>query len=234
MQAIILAGGFGTRLKDVLGKGVPKPMAPVAGEPFLAHFLRGLQCQGVGEVVLAVHHLADAVKAYFGDNFAGMTLRYLHENQPLGTGGAIRQALGVCAPGQPVLVCNGDSFARFDVNAMLAAHHASEACLTVGLAQAVDCRRYGEVQCDAMWRITRFTYPGRAVAGWVSTGIYLMQPELFDGYAVPEVFSFERDFQQVYVNEIGQYGWPGVEDFLDIGVPEAYARAPDWLKRYAS
>ncbi|MBV8939051.1 MAG: nucleotidyltransferase family protein [Alphaproteobacteria bacterium] len=225
MQAIILAGGFGTRLKSAIGEDVPKPMAPVGGEPFLAHYLRYLQGQGVSEALIALHHLAQTISGYFGDSFEGIRLRYAVEEKPLGTGGAVKRALAILQPEAPLFVGNGDSFVEIDIRAMRASHIRSGAALTIGLRGMPDCSRYGEVMFDAAHRITEFRYPGRAQPGMISTGCYIVSPDLFAGNAVPEAFSFEADFQRPFCAAVPMHAWLAQGYFIDIGVPEDYARA---------
>lgn len=229
MKAIILAGGFGTRLKSAIGADIPKPMAPVAGEPFLAHYLRYLRAQGVREALISVHHLRGVIMDYFGDAFEGVRVRYAVEETPLGTGGALKYALSVLAPEGPVLALNGDSFVEADFAGMLAAHAAGGAALTVGLREMPDCSRYGEVMFDDARRITGFAYPGRAQGGWISTGTYVLSPDIFSRAALPESFSFEADFQRPGVGRVAMFAWPARGYFIDIGVPDDYARAQSEL-----
>lgn len=225
MQAIILAGGFGTRLKSTIGDDVPKPMAVVGGEPFLAHYLRFLKSEGVTEAVLSVHHLRAVIQEYFSDRFEGVAIRYAVEETPLGTGGAVKFALQALKPSAPVLVANGDSFVEIDAKAMLRDHAAAGAKLTIGLRDMPDCSRYGEVEFDANKRITAFTYPGRSQAGWISTGTYVVSPDVFDGASLPDAFSFEADFQKPYCASIPMHAHALGGYFIDIGVPSDYARA---------
>lgn len=225
MHAIILAGGFGTRLKSAIGEDIPKPMAPVNGEPFLAHFIRYLQGQGVSRVTLAVHHLGHTIKEYFGTQFEEVQIDYVEEETPLGTGGAVRFALQQTKPTTPVIITNGDSFVNVDYAAMREAHINTGTTLSIALANMPDCSRYGEVMFDESGTIVSFQYPGRPQPGWISTGNYIVSPEIFDAYDLQESFSFEADFQRTHVGKINARAWRTEGYFIDIGVPDDYARA---------
>ncbi len=230
MQAIVLAGGFGTRLKGAIGEEIPKPMAPINGEPFLAHYLRYLRGQGITSVLLSTHHLRATIRDYFGSGFEGLSITYAEEEKPLGTGGAVKFALSVLKPVGPVFVSNGDSFVEIDVAEMVAAHEKSGSTLTIALREMPDCSRYGEAVFDANHRITEFVYPGRAHKGWISTGVYVVSPEIFKGFDLSVAFSFESDFQRPHLARVKPHAWETGGYFIDIGVPEDYARAQRELK----
>lgn len=224
-QAIILAGGFGTRLRSAIGAEIPKPMAPIAEEPFLAHYMRYLQQQGVTEAVLSVHHLRETIMSYFGARFERINIMYAEEETPLGTGGAVRYALSILRPSQPVLVVNGDTFTALDIAAVTEAHRSSGATLTIALTRMTDCSRYGEVHFNEQQRITSFRYPGAPEPGWISTGSYVVSPDIFSGFDLPPAFSFEADFQRPFCARVAPRAWVADGYFIDIGVPEDYARA---------
>ncbi len=232
MQAIILAGGFGTRLKSAIGEEIPKPMAPISGEPFLAHFLRYLKAQGIYEVVLSLHHLGYVIRDYFGATFEGMPLFYTQEKAPLGTGGALRYAMAEFPCQHPLFVANGDSFAAINLSAMRDAHITAKTSLTIGLREMRDCRRYGEALIDTHQCVTAFQYPGRPQPGWISTGNYIINPDLFQHHSLPDHFSFEADFQQPFVTELKPLAWKKCSYFIDIGMPDDYARAQEELVQH--
>ncbi len=229
MHAIILAGGFGTRLKTSIGEEIPKPMAPIAGEPFLAHFIRYLISHGVQRVTLSVYHLKDSIITYFGDAFEGVIIDYVQEDIPLGTGGAVRFALQQTGATAPVIVTNGDSFVHIDYRAMRDAHIHARTTLSIALAKMPDCSRYGEVIFNNAHTITDFQYPGRAQPGWISTGNYIVSPDIFGRVELPEQFSFEADFQRPYCADIAALAWQTTGNFIDIGVPADYQRAQEML-----
>lgn len=223
MQAIILAGGFGTRLSQVL-PNIPKPMAPIAEKPFLAYLLDYLQQQGVTQVIFSVHHLAEQIQNYFNDNYHGLTISYVHEAKPLGTGGAMAYALSTMQTNQPIFVLNGDTFVQVDYRAMFAAQQQHAKALMLALRPVPDCTRYGKVitQDDL---IAGFKEKGETGPGLINAGVYLLQPDLFSQFNLPEVFSFEQDFLIRYLDKLQPGFFIANDYFIDIGIPEDYARA---------
>jgi D-glycero-alpha-D-manno-heptose 1-phosphate guanylyltransferase len=223
MQAIILAGGFGTRLRSVLAD-VPKPMAPLHGKPFLAYLLDYLKGQGVRDVVLSVHYLREQIEEYFGDSFKDISLQYAVEARPLGTGGAIIKSLPLVDPSRPVFVLNGDTFLKMDYRAMLVMHHQHGGLLSMALRSVEDCSRYGVVVTENNI-ITAFKEQGGSYPGLINAGVYLLNANLFKGRNFPEQFSFERDFLFPEVASIKPQAFVVEDYFIDIGVPEDYERA---------
>jgi D-glycero-alpha-D-manno-heptose 1-phosphate guanylyltransferase len=231
MEAIILAGGFGTRLAARLN-GVPKPMAPVAGGPFLEILLNQLQRADCARVLLSVGHLHQVIEDYFGESYRGMRLDYVIEETPLGTGGAIRLALSQAAEAT-VLALNGDTFLAADYREMLRFHSEERAELTLAVTTQPDIARYGGVVVESK-RVAGFQEKGRSGPGWINAGAYVLNRNLPWPEAVPEKFSFEVDFlaKQVGRLAIAAYEVDGV--FLDIGVPEDLDRAQTELAGFAS
>lgn len=217
MQAILLAGGSGSRLQGLIQ--VPKPMIMVDGEPFLAGYIRQLVAQGVQEVVLALHHQADFFQDYFQDRFAGIPIRYSIEDTPLGTGGAIRHALHLLQPKASVFVSNSDSVMDLDIRAMQQFHVRQNAALTLAAMPARDCSKGGEIQQHVNGSY-RFCYPGNTKAGLLSMGAYWMRPDIFDRYELPKAFSFESDFKAAYLHEVHAQLFMHSGKFLDFGTPE--------------
>ncbi|MDA8218417.1 MAG: sugar phosphate nucleotidyltransferase, partial [Dehalococcoidales bacterium] len=153
MDAVILVGGKGTRLQTVVNDR-PKPMAEVQGRPFVERILSTLKAQGIHRVVLAVGHQADVVISHFTQNpYPGMELIFSREATPLGTAGALRNALpAIRSP--LLLVLNGDSYCRFSVDDLFNRHRHCGALATLWLTETDDCRRYGSVEVDADGRVT--------------------------------------------------------------------------------
>jgi len=222
MEAIILAGGLGTRLAARLS-GLPKPMAPVAGRPFLEILLNQLGRAGCARVVLSVGHLHTVIQDHFGDGYRGIRLDYAVESSPLGTGGAIRAAL-LKAAEPSVLVLNGDTFLQADYADLLRFHQAHAGSLTIAVTHRDDLSRYGRVLIGGD-RITAFEGKGRSGPGLINAGAYVMKKNLAWPAALPERFSFERDFL-----EPDAYPVQGV--FLDIGIPEDLDRAQTELAAF--
>lgn len=222
MQAIVLAGGLGTRLRGVV-PDLPKPLAPVAGRPFLAIVLEQLRAQGFASAVLSVGYRHELIRSAFGDRFDGLALRYAVEDRPLGTGGAMRLAARDCSE-PDVFVLNGDTFAEVDFAAMLRAHRQAGAVLTVCAVEVADTTRYGRLLVEDA-RIAGFAEKGVAGAGLINAGIYLMRRELLLQPGLPEAFSFENDVLAAKLDELRPLAYATHGRFVDIGVPEDYARA---------
>jgi D-glycero-alpha-D-manno-heptose 1-phosphate guanylyltransferase len=233
MEAIVLAGGLGTRLAARLD-GVPKPMAPVAGRPFLEILMNQLARAGCTHVVLSVGHLHEVIQNNFGAAFHGMRVDYAVENAPLGTGGAIRAALGETHE-ESALVLNGDTFLDADYAAMLRFHHAESAAMTMAIAHRADVARYGGVVVGGTQegiRVTGFQEKGRTGPGWINAGAYVIASGLPWPANLPERFSFETDFLAPEIERLAPAAFPVSGFFLDIGVPEDYDRAQTELLHF--
>lgn len=228
MEAIVLAGGFGTRLQKVVSD-VPKPMAPMdeSGTPFLAYLLQELAHQKVRRVVLSVGYLGDLIQKYFGDNFAGMEIRYSVEDSPLGTGGAVRMALGRCH-GQDVFVLNGDTFFDVDLLTMLAMHRKQNSVFTLAAREMYDFQRYGTLDLDRDGRILEFKEKSFCQHGYINGGVYCISSSL--GEDMPAgPFSLEHDFMEKRVQELLMYAFISKGYFIDIGIPEDYEKAKEYF-----
>jgi D-glycero-alpha-D-manno-heptose 1-phosphate guanylyltransferase len=223
MQAIILAGGFGTRLRSVL-QAVPKPMAPIHGKPFLAYLIDYLILQGITDIVLSVHYLREQIQDYFQTAYGGVSIAYAVENEPLGTGGAIVKSLEFVDRAQPVFVLNGDTFLKLDYQSMFATQSANVSNITMALRRIADCSRYGVV-LTAGQRVTAFQEQGANEVGLINAGVYLINPKLFAGFALPEQFSFERDFLFPKIAALNPCAFIVDEYFIDIGIPADYSQA---------
>jgi D-glycero-alpha-D-manno-heptose 1-phosphate guanylyltransferase len=225
MEAIVLAGGFGTRLRAVVSD-VPKPMAPVAGRPFLEILLGSLAAKGVRRVVLSVGHLAEAVTSHFGDAWGGLSIAYAVESEPLGTGGATKLALAQCRD-DPVLVLNGDTFLDLELDALVAQWRGSGAPIVV--ARAVDdTARFGRLGVEG-GRIVAFAEKGVPGPGLINAGCYLLPRGFLDDMPTGRAFSLETDVfvPRVAASVIEVFSSSGL--FIDIGVPDDYARAQTLL-----
>lgn len=223
MQAIILAGGFGTRLRSVL-TNVPKPMAPIRNKPFLAYLLDYLKSQSITEVILSVHYLREQIQAYFGKEYNGLTVNYAIEDQPLGTGGAIAHALNQFAITQPLFILNGDTFLKLDYRAMHAQHQKHRPLITMALRKITDCSRYGTVLVENN-QVIGFKDQGGAHPGLINAGVYLLHPSIFSTFNMPTQFSIEKDFLFPHAAALKPEAFIVDDYFIDIGIPEDYARA---------
>lgn len=222
MEAVILAGGLGTRLRSVV-PDLPKPMAPVAGKPFLAWVLEDLRRQGIRRAVLAVGYRWESIRDYFGATHAGLALDYSVETDPLGTGGAIRQALDMSSA-EHVFVVNGDTYLELDYAALMQAHLAAGVPLSLTACALDDVGRYGALEILDN-RVTGFLEKGRQGPGRINGGIYLLRRNLFEGSNLPTRFSFETDFLMPGIAELTPLAYPVEGSFIDIGVPDDYMRA---------
>jgi D-glycero-alpha-D-manno-heptose 1-phosphate guanylyltransferase len=229
MEAIVLAGGLGTRLAAKLG-GIPKAMAPVAGRPFLEILLGRLSRAGYTRALLSVGHLHQVIQDRFGATFRGISLDYVIENSPLGTGGAIRLALSQASEGN-VLVLNGDTFLEADYAAMMRFHAAQSVSMTIAVTRQPDIARYGGVLVEEN-RIVGFQEKGRSGPGLINAGAYVIDKNLPWPQTLPERFSFEMDFLAPQITRFAPAAFEVDGFFLDIGIPEDLARAQNDLVRF--
>lgn len=227
-EAIVLAGGLGTRLRAVV-RDVPKPLAPVAGRPFLAWLLDGLARQGVGRTILATGYLGDLVQDALGATHAGMALAYLREEAPLGTGGALYNALRL-VEGERVFVLNGDTW----LGAPLAplAEEAPGADLVLAVRPVPDRARYGTVRVEGN-RILGLEEKGPSGPGLVNAGLYLARRDLPERRPMPAAFSLETEVL-ARPGELDLRAHRTEADFLDIGTPEDFARAQELIPAWAA
>lgn len=222
-EAIILAGGFGTRLRPVVSD-VPKPMADIGGRPFLACILMQLERAGYGHAVISTGYLAEVIETRVGGSWRGMQLSYAREEEALGTGGGVMNALAQVASGE-VTVLNGDSFLQLDLEAFRRAHSARKADITIALASVPDVSRYGSVILGKDKRIERFQEKGTACGpGLINGGVYQLNAELMKERFTATRFSLEKD---VFETAAGftLCGFESDGYFIDIGIPGDYARA---------
>jgi D-glycero-alpha-D-manno-heptose 1-phosphate guanylyltransferase len=226
MQAVVLAGGLGTRLKSVL-PDLPKPMAPVAGRPFLAWVLDRLIDADFESAVLAVGYRHEAIFDYFGANYRGMALHYSVENTPLGTGGAMRLAANHVTT-LPVFVLNGDTYLELDYRAMLAAHRQSRASLSVAVCRVTDVSRYGALELEQD-HIRGFLEKGGTGSGYINAGVYLLASAILQQIPAGESFSFEQQLLVPRVRELCPLAFLTAGRFIDIGIPEDFERAQKLL-----
>ncbi len=221
MEAIVLAGGFGTRLRQVVSD-VPKPMAPVAGRPFLEILLAALARKGFRRIVLALGHMAATIVDHFGDRFAGMELVHEIEPSPLGTGGAIRAAMAHCR-GDHVFVFNGDTFLDLEASAVEAQWLARQAPIIVA-REVGDTARYGRMQVED-GRVAGFLEKGMGGPGLINAGCYVLPRAMLDGFAPGASFSLETDVLAPAAAQRRFDVFVTHGHFIDIGIPEDYARA---------
>ncbi|EDP0218587.1 nucleotidyltransferase family protein, partial [Campylobacter jejuni] len=216
MQAIILCGGLGTRLKSVI-KDIPKPMAPINDKPFLEFIFEYLKKQGIKEVILAVSYKYEVIQEYFKDEFLGIKIKYSIEKEPLGTGGAIKEALKFIK--NEAYVLNGDTI--FDIDLKKLILNNSKICLA--LKQMNDFDRYGTVELDSKNYIKLFKEKEFKKQGLINGGIYFLNKDIFNDFTLQEKFSFEEFLQENY-EKLKAKAHIFDNYFIDIGVPGDYGR----------
>lgn len=223
-ETIILAGGFGTRLRDVVAD-VPKPMAPVAGRPFLAWLLDRLAAQGMRRCILATGYLADVIEREIGRHWSGMDIVHSVETMPLGTGGAIRQAANLLQ-GDCAHVLNGDTWLAYSTAALEHATTHAGAAIGIALAHVDDVGRYGAVE-TRHGIVTGFREKGGIGDGWINAGCYFLSAAAISALPDAETFSFESEVLLPMAAGGNVAAWTDTNNFIDIGVPEDYLRAQD-------
>ena len=221
-EAIILAGGFGTRLRDVVAD-VPKPLATVGGRPFLVWLLDRLAGQGMRRCILATGYMADVIEREIGSHWSGMDIVHSVEATPLGTGGAIRQA-ATLLQGNGVHVLNGDTWLAYSLAALETASQQAGAVIGLALAHVDDVGRYGAVETqDGI--VTGFREKGGIGNGWINAGCYFLSAGAIAALPTAKTFSFESEVLLPMAAAGKVAAWTDTCDFIDIGVPEDYQRA---------
>lgn len=222
MEAIILAGGLGTRLRSRISD-LPKSMAPVGGRPFLRILLDQLLDQGCQRIILSVGYRRQAILDAFGETYRGLQLHYVVEEAPLGTGGAIRFALQH-TQNPFALVLNGDTYLDSDFSAMLLGHAAANRPITMAVTRVDEMARYGGVVIRD-GRVAGFIEKGRTGPGWINGGAYVMNRSFPWSEGLPSSFSFESDVLARSLNDLQPAAFPCRGQFLDIGTPDDLDRA---------
>ena len=232
--AILLVGGFGTRLMP-LTKNTPKPMLTVAGVPVTEHQLAMAKSAGITEIVLATSYLSKVFIPYFGDGSKwGMKIKYAVEEKPLGTGGAIRNAAQLLESDESVVVLNGDVLSSHNVAEQIRQHEAHDADVTLHLTQVEDARAFGCVPTDGDGRVTAFLEKmENPVTNQINAGCYVFNPRVISTIPLDTVVSVEREtFPQLVDSGAKVFGYLENAYWLDIGTPRALLKASvDIVKR---
>jgi D-glycero-alpha-D-manno-heptose 1-phosphate guanylyltransferase len=226
-EAVILAGGFGTRLRGLISD-VPKPMADVAGKPFLCYVLHWLGKYDVKKVIISAGYKAEKIIEYFDDSYEGISIGYAVEEKPLGTGGAVRFASGR-TKGNDILVINGDTWFPVDLKSFLLFHMNNSNLFSVALKRMTDFSRYGTVEFKN-GTIQKFSEKKFCTEGLINGGIYMINRSFLESGEFPEVFSLEKDLLEKEVDSGNIKGIVFEDPFIDIGVPEDYTRAQTLFK----
>jgi len=231
-EAIVLAGGMGTRLKSVV-PDKPKPMALINGKPFLEYLLNYLAQNGISHVILSVGFKAEQVYDYFGNSYANMDLSYAFEKNPLGTGGGIRLALQK-AKTNNVFIVNGDTLFNVSLKKLDELHIKNKSDLSIALKEVEDGSRYGTITTNKSDKINSFKEKKeKKEKALINGGTYLLSKDTFMNLDFPEKFSFEKDFMEKYFEQLNFYGSAFNDYFIDIGIPETYEKAQiDFLNEF--
>jgi D-glycero-alpha-D-manno-heptose 1-phosphate guanylyltransferase len=219
-EAIILAGGLGTRLQTVVSD-VPKCMAPINGVPFINFVIAYLKNEGIDRFVFSLGYKSEMVIEYVDEHFKDLDKIYVVENEQLGTGGAIKKACGVTR-GQDVVIVNGDTIFNIDLSSLLSAHHSQNADCSLALTELYNCSRYGKVDFEQDSIIAAFHEKGDNTRGYINGGIYMLNIPRFIKRPLPEKFSFEKDYLEKHVGERIFASEVFYNYFVDIGVPKDY------------
>jgi len=225
MEAIILAGGLGTRLREVVAD-VPKPMAPVGGKPFLEIVLSVLAKKGFKHVVLSLGFMAAKISDYFGCRFAGIDITHVVEEIPLGTGGAIRLAFEACTENH-VFIFNGDTYLDLEVGAVQRQWQANKHPIVV-CKHVQDATRYGRLAIDGK-RISGFAEKAYGGPGLINAGCYVLETNALARFPLNQPFSIETDYFMPEISRAAVEVFVTEGMFIDIGLPEDYARAQSLL-----
>jgi NDP-sugar pyrophosphorylase family protein len=234
MQAIILAGGAGTRLRSIVSDR-PKSMAGFGERPFLEYQVDLLRQQGIVDVVLCTGYMHEHIEKHFGDGRRwGVHLRYAVERTPLGTGGALRHALALLEPA--FLLLNGDSYLELDARALLAFHRARRAAErrcrgSIALVRVDDASAYGAVDLDDDGRVVDYGEKARAGPAWVSAGVAVLERALVETLPVATPLSLEKDVLPRAIRQGARfYGFPAQGFFVDIGTPAGHRVFQDFVE----
>ena len=225
-EIIILAGGLGTRLRSVVSD-LPKCMAPVNGKPFLAYVIDYFKQQGIEKFIFSLGYKHEIIIEYlskFTIHDSRFTFQYSIEEEPLGTGGAIKQACSYVSE-KNVLVANGDTLFKVNVTALTSVLLSHDADCTLALKPMKNFERYGAIELNQDYSIKNFREKKYYREGLINGGVYILNAEKFLEEFLPEKFSFETDYLQAFYKKRKMYGVIQDEYFIDIGIPEDYERA---------
>lgn len=231
-EAIILAGGMGTRLKGVVDD-MPKVMAPVNGRPFLEYILDHLSEYIFEHIVIAVGYKGEMIMNHFGSSYKGIEISYTIEDELLGTGGAIKKAFDLIR-GLRAFVFNGDTMFRINLIRQYDFHTIHQSNFSIVLREVDDVSRYGSVELDEDRKLINFIEKGEKTGkGLINGGVYLINKRFFTKYSFPEKFSIEKDCIEALVHTGEFYGLFCKQYFIDIGIPEDYQKAQDDFTEFA-
>lgn len=226
--AIVLAGGFGTRLREAV-PGLPKCMAPVGSRPFLAYVIDYLRMQNVQQFIFSLGYQSNTVENFLQNEYSTLDYAVVVEEEPLGTGGGIQLALQK-TKAKNVLVTNGDTLFKINVEELFSFHKSKNAECTIALKAMQNFNRYGVVDTNENGKIISFKEKKFYQQGLINGGVYILSKEKFLSRSFPEKFSFEKEYLEKFYTEQNFYGSIQNGYFIDIGIPEDYQKAQTDLK----
>jgi len=227
-EAIILAGGLGTRLRDAV-PDLPKCMAPVAGRPFLFYVINYFRSQGIEKFIFSLGYKHEMIEEWLADKFATLDYQCSIEQEPLGTGGAILLACKK-TKGPDVVVANGDTLFKINIPQLGAIHREKNADCTLSLKPMTDFERYGVVELNTDGSVRKFNEKQFYKTGLINGGVYALNIARFLAANLPGKFSFEKDYLEKFYTQAKLYGVTDDGYFIDIGIPEDYQRAQHELR----
>jgi D-glycero-alpha-D-manno-heptose 1-phosphate guanylyltransferase len=228
-ECIVLAGGLGTRLQEAV-PGLPKCLAPVAGKPFLSYIIDYLRMQGVQRFVFSLGYRHEAIEEFLQSKYSTLDYSVVIENEPLGTGGAIKLALQNTRE-ENVVITNGDTLFKVDLDSLFFLHLEKNAECTMALKTMKDFERYGVVEKNENDQIISFREKQYYAEGQINGGLYILNREKFNQRNLPYQFSFEKDYLEKFFTEAKFYASLHNGYFIDIGIPEDFNKAQSDLAR---
>jgi D-glycero-alpha-D-manno-heptose 1-phosphate guanylyltransferase len=229
ITAVVLAGGLGTRLREVVSDK-PKVLSDVCERPFLSYLLDQLDDSGFKHVVLCIGYLGEQIESVLGKRYKSLSLQYSKETEPLGTAGAIRHAIDIIKS-YTLMVVNGDSYCDINPQDLLAWHLEKNSSCTLTLVKMEDVSRYGSVNFDEIYRVTSFNEKApEKKSGWINAGIYCLSRELIAAFPGNRNISLEKD---LFPTLIGKdfFAFPKEAKFIDIGTPSSYKEAETFFMK---
>lgn len=231
-EVLILAGGLGTRLRSIVDDR-PKPMAEVAGRPFLEYLLMYSINQGASHFIISIGYKGASIKEFFGCSFMGKRITYVVEEQPLGTGGALLKSCKKLNTKEPFVLMNGDTYFEVNLKDMIHFHKKSDSELTMALFLATEPNRFGSVEVDEKAKLIGFNSSKAQINELANGGVYVVDPNLLNikKYGVLPI-SFEEELLKRFLKQKkNMFGFKQSKRFIDIGLPKDYENA-QMLKWY--
>jgi D-glycero-alpha-D-manno-heptose 1-phosphate guanylyltransferase len=228
-EAIILAGGLGTRLRPVVAD-VPKCMAIVNGKPFIEYIIQYLISQNIEKIILSLGYKSEQIIKFVNSKFPNSLFLFSIEKEPLGTGGAIQLALTKTSSTN-IFIINGDTYFSVDLNSLASFHLSNNADCTLCLKEMQNFDRYGVVELNHKNQIVSFKEKQFYTKGLINAGIYALNIASFKKLQLQDKFSFEKDFLEKYYQSLAFYGNKQESYFIDIGIPEDFNKAQQDFKK---